>query len=536
MSKTKDANTNGSQRLLDDDFKAVVEVTMERWKIPGMAIAVVDGGNTWAEGYGYAQLPDTPVTPDTLFYAGSTTKAFTAATLAMLVEDDESYPQVQWGTPVNQLIRDDFVLSNEWDTDNITVEDILSHRTGMPRHEFAYGGDYDGHPATLQDIVRSLRYLPRSAPPRTTFQYCNVMFIVASHLIESLTGDWLGNVFRQRIWDPLGMNMSFLSLQDAQDSGAELAQGYCYNDDADNPGFQKVPWKNKPEVSGAGAIISNVNDYAKWAATSLRQNSRFYSPAGYSSIFTPRTLVPYQKPWSKPSAYALAWYTDVYNGVEIVWHDGGIDGFGAEIALIPSLDFAVITMANTTYSSNYAGTALVYHLIDNKLGLPSTKRFDWNAYYEDLEAQMEAALDNALETFYPSIPSPARPPSLPLALYIGHYCHPAYRRLSILWDEEKGVLHASRPDSTTPCTLTFSPVSGDFFLVTVQIVGAKTVLPAEFRLGPDGTPSMVGIAWEPTLGDEKIWMVKEDERGSRRKKYLAGMPRGVIDPLHPIDF
>ena len=326
-----------------------------------------------------AEWTSTKVTPDTLFYTGSTTKAFTAAVLSLLVDDNKKYPQVQWNTPVNQLLRDDFVLSHEWDTNNITIEDILSHRTGMPRHEFAFGGNYDGHEATLRDIVRSLRYMQRSAPPRTTYQYSNLMFIVASHLIETLTGDWIGNVFREKIWEPLGMNSTYLSLKDARASGNRLAKGYSY--DANTFKYDVVPWKNKPEVSGAGGAISNIKDYAKWVEALLRKTPGVLSPDGYSAIWTARTLTRPDDPFLKPTAYALAWNTCVYHGVEIVWHDGGIDGFGTEIALIPSLEFAVVTQANTTYTSNYAGTALVYHLIDNKLGVAPDKRFDWNQKY-----------------------------------------------------------------------------------------------------------------------------------------------------------
>ncbi|PKY04127.1 putative penicillin-binding protein [Aspergillus campestris IBT 28561] len=532
ISKTEDSGDP-----LDQDFAEVVKQTLDRWHIPGMSVAVVDGPDTWTKGYGLAQLPNTNVTPDTLFYTGSTTKAFTAAVLSLLVDDNKNYPQVQWNTPVNQLLRDDFVLSHEWDTNNITIEDILSHRTGMPRHEFAFGGDYDGHPASLRDIVRSVRYMQRSAPPRTTYQYSNLMFIVASYLIETLTGKWIGDVFREKIWRPLGMDSTYLSLEDARASGKELAQGYLYNSSL--PGYEPVPLKNKPEVSGAGAAISNIKDYAKWATALLKRAPDVLSPAGYSAIWSARTVTPTHDPFITPSAYALAWNTQVYQGVEIVWHDGGIDGFGTEIALIPSLGFAVVTQANTTYSSNYAGTALVYHLIDKKLDVAPDKRFDWNKWYEDLERQMKEAVKNARQTFYPTVPSPAPPPTLPIGKYTGNYWHPAYRQLTILWDEERNLLYADRKDSTTPCQLTFIPVSREFFLVRLTVVGAEAMLPAEFRLGPDGTPSMVGILWEPSLGDEKIWLKKEGD--THFKEMYGGIvdstagKKRVPDTIHPID-
>jgi CubicO group peptidase (beta-lactamase class C family) len=125
--------------------------------------------------------------------------------MSLLVDDNEKYPHVQWNTPISRLVRDDFVLENDYATTHTTIEDALSHRSGMPRHDFSYGGIYDGHRGVPRDAVKSLRYLPLTAEPRTKFQYCNLMFVVISHLIEVLEGVWLGDFLRERIWEPLGM-------------------------------------------------------------------------------------------------------------------------------------------------------------------------------------------------------------------------------------------------------------------------------------------------------------------------------------------
>jgi CubicO group peptidase (beta-lactamase class C family) len=126
--------------------------------------------------------------------------------MSLLVDDNRKYPHVDWKTPISDLIRDDFVLEDEYATAHTTIEDALSHRTGMPRHDESYGGLYNGHKGTPRDLVRSLRYLPLTAEPRTRFQYCNMMFVVISHVIEALEGMWLGDFLRERIWKPLGMN------------------------------------------------------------------------------------------------------------------------------------------------------------------------------------------------------------------------------------------------------------------------------------------------------------------------------------------
>lgn len=133
--------------------------------------------------------------------------------MSLLVDDDDRYPEVQWDTPISNLIRDDFVLEDDHATTHTTIEDILSHRTGMPRHDSSYGGTYDGHEGTPRDYVRALRYLPLSAELRTRYQYCNMMYVTAAYVIETLTGFWLGDLLRERIWKPLEMKSTVCGLR-----------------------------------------------------------------------------------------------------------------------------------------------------------------------------------------------------------------------------------------------------------------------------------------------------------------------------------
>lgn len=325
------------------------------------------------QGYGVASFPSTPVTPSTLFYAGSTTKAFTSAIMATLVEDNENFPQVQWDTPVSSLIRDDFVLENEYTTTHTTIEDTLSHRTGLPRHDMAYG-DRLGPDVAVRTMVRQLRHLPLTAEPRTKYQYCNLMFVVASHVIQTLTGEWLGDLLARRIWKPLGMTGTFFNREDALAANEDLARGYYYTPDK---GYREVEWMPLHEIAGAGSVITNVLDYAKWARALLNQTEPL-SKAVYKDIWEPRTLIPEAAPYTGPQAYALGWRTGVYQGVQFYEHSGGMNAFGAELILIPELKYSVVILANTAVTSNYVAQTLAYHLIDERLDVPVEKRFDWN--------------------------------------------------------------------------------------------------------------------------------------------------------------
>jgi CubicO group peptidase (beta-lactamase class C family) len=188
----------------------MMEVTRENYTTHSFPSRFTDNH----QGYGIATYPSIKVTPSTNFYAGSTTKAFTASALSLLIDNSSSYSSIQWSTPISHLIRDDFVLENEYATTHTTIEDALSHRSGMPRHDFSYGGNYPDeggigmgvHKGTIRDAVRALRWLPLTAEPRVSFQYCNMMFVVVSHVVETLTGAWLGDFLKERIWGPLGMH------------------------------------------------------------------------------------------------------------------------------------------------------------------------------------------------------------------------------------------------------------------------------------------------------------------------------------------
>lgn len=171
-----------------------------------------------------AQFPDIPVTPETIFYGAPTTKAFVAAALSLLVDDDDAYSHVKWTTPISQLIPDDFVLEDDCLTRHVTLEDAATHRTGLPWHDVSVRGGNQ----TVKDVVRSLRFLPLAQPLRTTFQYCNLMYVMLSHVIETLTGNWLGHFRAKRIWEPLNMTSTLFSSSDILDSGKPFARGYTW--------------------------------------------------------------------------------------------------------------------------------------------------------------------------------------------------------------------------------------------------------------------------------------------------------------------
>ena len=251
---------------------------------------------------------------------GSTTKAFTAAAMSLLVDDNENYTNVQWTTPISDLIKEDFVLEDDYLTRHVTLQDALSHRTGMPRHDISYGQDG----TTTRDMVRSMRYLPLTKPLRMTFQYCNIMVGTVGYVIEQLTGMYLAEVFTEWIWSPLNMTSTFLHLETALKSRKPIATAYRWSDSSQY--FHVVPYPDQTSAEGDGSMISNVLDYSKWVRTMISRAPPL-SVAAHQALVTPQMIMSGDaEGLLSPSLYGQGWMLQTYRGVDVVFHGGSVNG------------------------------------------------------------------------------------------------------------------------------------------------------------------------------------------------------------------
>jgi CubicO group peptidase (beta-lactamase class C family) len=278
------------------------------------------------------------------------------------------------------------VLEGDHVTTHTTIEDALSHRSGLPRHDFAWGVPGE----TASSVVKRLRYLPMTAEPRTTFQYCNLMYGVVTDLLETLTGLKLETILREKFWDPLGMASTSFGGFDTQ---SNLARGYYWNPDKNGasaregfstPENEYVPehYLNISSISGAGATTSSVNDYALWVKAFLdtanaarpRNTSSPINYALYRDVLTPRTIVlpPLMDSYPgfiTPQLYALGWTSISVMGHTIVGHGGGLPGFGTTVIFLPDDGYGVVVMGNTAITSNIVGNIITVVLLKQKLGL-----------------------------------------------------------------------------------------------------------------------------------------------------------------------
>lgn len=368
-----------------------------------------------------ATFPDKPVTPETLFYTASTTKSFTAAAVSLLIDDSvNSSETLFWRRPLAEVMREDFVLADEYITGHATIEDALTHRTGMPRHDLSYGEPN----FTVRDVVQNLRNLPMTAEIRTRYQYCNMMYIAISHFIETWTGMWLGDFLRRRIYEPLSMFSTFFSLSDARKSaasgGPSLATPYYWTNRTKD--YHSIPWLDAPQESGCGATISNVLDYAKWLRCMMTMSAPL-SLAGHRALRLPRII---SGPVTEQStgfrgfqSYALGWEVSNYRGEVLLWHSGVLPGFKSVMMYFPRLQWGVTMMANG--GPGGAIQSLIFNLIDNMLGIPEQERFNWATVLARIELTELETLKNAETILFPSAPKgkDAIPLSLPLEFYSG---------------------------------------------------------------------------------------------------------------------
>lgn len=467
--------------------------------------------------------------PETLYYAGSTTKSFVAASVLKLIEEsaNDSTP-LTLKTKISSLIRDEFVLPDDYATTHVTLEDALSHRTGMPRHDYSYGEENQ----TIETLARRLRYLPMTAEIREKWQYCNMMFGTMSYVIETLTGGWVGTFIYEKIWKPLGMQATFLSLAEAKQAaltgGAPLSKGYFWNYASEK--FVELPWLDSPVNAGAGATISNVLDYAKYLRAMLQMNTTILTEASYKELRTSRSISSAgdgdNEPWAGPELYGLGWEIANYRGHEVFQHGGMVPGYGSLMAYLPTVGngIGIVAMSNGEVRCIPVFMALAFGIIDDILNTPQDERVDFVAKFDKDYKKEADKLDpeKARKRIFPDLPEgDALPLPLPIDKYAGSYWNDGYLNLTIYVDDPPNAktknLRIDALNKTWQHTITFEHVSGNYFLAWLHMVGREAIpgnflndaRAAEFHIDSDGKVDKVGIAYEPSMGGEKIWFTRE---------------------------
>jgi CubicO group peptidase (beta-lactamase class C family) len=451
------------------------------WEVPGCAIAAVRNGEVvLAAGWGHRDLAaELPVTPGTLFAIGSVTKAFTAATVGTLADDG----LLEWDRPLRDYLPA-LRLHDPVVTDRLTIADLLSHRSGLPRHDLAWLGHPD---LSRAELVRRLRFLPLSKDLRQEFQYSNLGYLVAGHAVEVLSATPWEDYLRSRLLVPLGMSRSNLSAAGMQ---ADPDHASAYERRAGT--VVSVPVRPVTAMAPAGAINSCAADMARWLLAQLGAGTAggatVVPAATVARQHTPHTLLPEDRtfPASTRHAYGLGWMIGRYREHRLAEHGGGIDGFQTECMLLPDDGIGVAVMTNT--SSSAMAPVVAYRVLDELLGVPP---IDWFAEFKSRFNAVTAGLREArgARRVVAGAPLPR-----PLDAYAGDYRHPGYGTLTITAGD--GTL---RPRLGT-MELSLAHRHYETFDLEWHELGDQSHLfPVMFLSGPDGDITALTVPFEPSV-------------------------------------
>ncbi len=404
------------------DFSDFVARVMEQWQVPGIAVAVAkDGRIVLAEGFGVRDLDaGLPVTPRTLFAVGSCTKAFTTTSLALLADDGA----LDWDAPVKTYLPD-FALRDPVASERITARDLVTHRSGLPRHDLVWYGS----PASRPELVARLRHLEPTEDFRATWQYQYLMYLAAGYLAGRIAGqEWEGLV-RQRLFAPLGMSDSNFSVARSQES-ADAARPYQERDGQ----VTEMPFRAIDAIAPAGAINSSVEEMGRWLLLHVNKGTvdgqRIVSEAQVAQLHAPQMVMPDPGKYAEVSlpSYALGWFVESYRGQTVVHHGGNIDGFSALVAFIQRTRIGVVALTNL--NAVPLPTIVAYHVFDRLLGLDE---IPWHDRFLADRGEQKAA-GTAGKTKVEADRVAGTHPSHTLADYAGDYAHPAYGTMTVELD------------------------------------------------------------------------------------------------------
>lgn len=403
-------------------FDAFAQSVMAEWKVPGLAIAVVkEGAVVYARGFGYRDVAQKlPVTPHTIFGIGSCSKAFTAVTMGILVDEGK----LEWDKPVREYLPA-FRLSDEIASDRVTPRDLMTHRTGLPRHDNVWIRS----PLTRREMFDALRTLDFSRDLRQSYQYNNLMVMTAGYLVGTIAGSSWEDFCRARIMGPLGMTETDFSTDDSQ-KAADFAKSYTLVKDQ----VEYFPFYNADALGPAGSINSTVLDMAKWVLLHLNKGKygeklekQVISERRLTQILAPQMVVPddLKYPELYYPTYGIGWRMNAYRGRSLISHGGAIMGFSASVAFLPVEKIGIIVLNNLEDAP--VNNTLTYNVIDRLLGLEPV---DWAQRVRDDEARSKAESEKRAKE-RDADRQPGTKPSHDPAAYAGIYEHPAYGRIVV---------------------------------------------------------------------------------------------------------
>ena len=419
------ATTTSAQTLDPKAVDRVMNATVKAWSVPGGAVAVVQNDRVvHVQGYGVKEVGGTaPVTADTLFQIASTTKAFTTTAMAMLASDGK----LSFDDPVRKHVPY-FRLQDVCADGNVTLRDIVSHRTGLESHDSLW----DDTTLTREEVIRSLGHLELARPFRTTYQYHNILFIAAGEAVAGASGMSWDEFVRTRIFQPLKMTSTVTSQADWIRS--DHATGHRY--DWKTGAVRARTADDVTTLGSGGAIKSSARDLANWVRFQLAGGSfdgrQLLDAEQLEETRTPQTVrrltatTAALNPETHLLNYAMGWNVQDYRGEQLVWHSGSLNGFRTQVILMPKRRTGFVVLINA--ERGYSLYALRNTLADMVIGTRPHR--DWNTYYLGVDrAEEERSAKEKQDRLAKRVPDTT--PGRPLADYAGDYANDAYGPLKV---------------------------------------------------------------------------------------------------------
>lgn len=419
----------------------LIEQALADHNVPSLGVAVVYKGEVLlADGFGFRDVEGkVPADGDTLYSIGSSTKAFTAFAVAQLVEQGK----IDWDTPVQDLLPE-FDLFDEYATDHMTVQDLLIHRSGLPRHDFAW---YLSTDATRAELLGAMEFLEPNARFGERFQYQNFMYMVAGMVVESVTGKTWEESLRASVLEPLGMTRTNFEVPQSAADAAASVSALPYNP-ADTSDEESTDGDGSPAtveledfypisaMGPAGSIRSSAGEMSKWLQL-LLAGGEFEGKELLGKSLVQHLMTGHSSLSAYPArtdqvavGYGLGWFLQAHKGHYYAQHGGNINGFSAMVALYPldGLGIVVLANRNATGLPNLVALTIADHVLELEIE-------DWLAApdsgeEEDEEEEAEEETESEEED-----PAGLRvlgtTPAHPLADYAGSYDHAGYGTVTV---------------------------------------------------------------------------------------------------------
>ncbi len=471
------------------DLDAFVERVLDAFEVPGVGVAIVrDGDVVLARGYGVRTLGQPqPVDAHTRFGIASNTKAFTATALGLLVEEGK----LEWDAPV-VIYLPWFQMWDPWVTREITVRDLLVHRSGLGLGQ----GDLLGWPPsdlTREEIVHAVRYLEPVTSFRSAYAYDNILYHVAALVIEAVSGQTWEEFVAGRIVSPLGMNETKVTRASTREGG-NVATPHAAVDGT----VRTVKPFDASNTNAAGGINSTPHDMAKWLIVQLdsgrvEQSHPLFAPATTRQLWRAVTPMPIGDPDPELAVlrpnfrgYGLGFVIEDYRGRQVVTHTGGLPGYVSRLMMVPDMKLGIVVLTNQ--EAGAAFQAITYHILDYYMGASDV---DWVAAYEAVLARRDERLAAMREENAVSRAADSQP-SLPLSAYAGTYTDAWYGDIIIEQTGDDLVIRFSR---TASLVGVMEHWQYDTFIARWYDRELRADAYVTFVLGPDGSIEKAKMRW-----------------------------------------